>query len=190
MICVRVHRVQPRPNCPTVSWLKTTPDIQIFMTLILVPLISIWLWWVAVTYYAMLSFQLKGLTKCTLLFLLGSLVNRWYAVEHFSCLLSFRYRSLLRFTPFWKFTSNLPHITKHLIELGYRPKSVVSRDLLPPTSGAETVLPPSQSVRVYAWVPSTGSLAGRAECTTLPTFYEAFIVKCSSALLTAHRCHD
>ena len=53
-----------------------------------------------------------------------------------------------------------------LTDLGYRPKTTVTRGRLPPTLGAETGLPPSQFVRMLALVSSTKSQAGRAECTT------------------------
>ena len=48
----------------------------------------------------------------------------------------------------------------HLTDLGYRPiwvdtKSTVTKGTLTPTPGAETQSPPSQSVRMSAWVSST-----------------------------------
>ena len=36
----------------------------------------------------------------------------------------------------------------------------------------------SQSVRMYTRISSTRSLAGSAEYTTFPTYYEAVVVKC------------
>ena len=51
---------------------------------------------------------------------------------------------------------------------------------LPLTPGAETGLTPSQFARMKGLVSSTRSLAGSAECTTFPTFYEAFMLKGTS----------
>ncbi len=66
----------------------------------------------------------------------------------------------------------------HSTDLACRPRSTVTRGTLPPTPGAETGLPPSQSVRKYTRVSSTRSLVGKAECTTFQTFSESNIFKC------------
>lgn len=46
----------------------------------------------------------------------------------------------------------------HLTDLGFRPKSTFTRGTVPPTSWAETRLPPSQSVTMKAWESLTRSL--------------------------------
>ena len=60
-------------------------------------------------------------------------------------------------------------------DLGYQPKSTVTRGTLPPTPWAETGLSPSQSIRcrsdVSSDVSSVQSLAGRAECTPFPVSF-------------------